>query len=82
MAYITVSSGQTVNGYDVINEFFQVYSGGSVSATTVGSSGFLQIYTGGTATGSVVTGQGFEQLRACISIIESGFHTGFPSVFE
>ena len=22
------------------------------------------------------------RVRACISIIESGFHTGFPSVFE
>ena len=62
MAFITVSSGQTVNGYNVINEFFDVYSGGAVSATTVGTGGFLQIYTGGTATGTVVTGQGFEEL--------------------
>ena len=62
MAFITVSSGQTVNGYDVINNFFDVELGGSVSATTVGSDGYLMIYTGGTATGTVVTGQGYEEL--------------------
>ncbi len=73
MAFVTVNSGQTVTGHYVTNEYLQVYSGGTVTATTVEANGFLEVYTGGSATGTIVSYSGFE-------ILMSGGHDSSATV--
>ena len=62
MSITSVTSGQTLSGTAIGNNFLIVQSGGTVVNTTVSPGGFLNVNSGGVANSTVVAPNGFDSL--------------------